>query len=424
MAADADDRRFSAAQVRVVWLLWATYGAFYFCRQNVAAAVPGLGEEMELSRAEIGTILGALKLAYGIGQFVNGQLAERVPARVLLAVGMFGSAAMNVLFGFGTGLYFLLFVWAANGYCQALGWTPTMRVASRWFAPEKRGRAVGIIGTGYQLAGAATFVVSGWAAGQYGWRAAHYVPAAILATMGIVTLLWVREQPPASEAQATRGTPDGEPTTAAPRHGWIETLWVTIANPRLWLLAIALAMVDATRYGFSDWGLAHIKEMQGGGVGKNALKYAVLPLGGMAGAIFAGFASDRWFQGRRVPVLVGLLLALSGLSILYDAVVQTQPAVAVGLLGLIGLCIYGPQVLLVGAAAMDTARAGRAVAAVGFVNLFGYLGAFAGDKVTGELADSHGWQAAVFFWAGCAFVGALVLLPLWRFTAAHAGPAK
>ena len=417
VGAGAEDRKFSAAQVRVVWLLWATYGAFYFCRQNVAAAVPGLREELELSRAEIGTILGALKLAYGIGQFVNGQLAERIPARVLLAIGMFGSAALNVLFGFGTGVYFLLFVWAANGYCQALGWTPTMRVASRWFGPEKRGRAVGFIGTGYQLAGAATFVVSGWAAGQFGWRAAHYIPAAILAAMGIVTLIWVREVPGdrAMERQASR-SPD---TGSTPRPRWTETLWVTIANPRLWLIAIALAMVDATRYGFSDWGLAHIKEMQGGGVGVSALKYAVLPLGGMAGALFAGYASDRWFGGRRVPVLVGLLLALGGLSVLYDAVVVTQPAIAVGLLAAIGLCIYGPQVLLVGAAAMDIARAGRAVAAVGFVNLFGYLGAFAGDKVTGELADAHGWQAAVYFWAGCAFVGAVVLLPLWRFTAAR-----
>jgi sugar phosphate permease len=73
---------------------------------------------------------------------------------------------------------------------------------------------------------------------------------------------------------------------------------------------------------------------------------------------------------------------------------------------------------------MDTARAGRAVAAVGFVNLFGYLGAFTGDKVTGNLADAHGWQAAVFFWAGCAFAGALVLLPLWRFTAARTSSVR
>ena len=27
---------------RVVWTLWLTYGAFYFCRTNISAAVPGL----------------------------------------------------------------------------------------------------------------------------------------------------------------------------------------------------------------------------------------------------------------------------------------------------------------------------------------------------------------------------------------------
>jgi OPA family glycerol-3-phosphate transporter-like MFS transporter len=404
------DRDFTPGQVKIVWLLWATYGAFYFCRQNIAASIPGMGAELELSRGEIGTILGSLKLAYGVGQFVNGQLAERIPARVLLAIGMFGSAALNVVFGFGTGFYYLLFVWAANGYCQALGWTPTMRVASRWFTPELRGRAVGLIGTGYQLAGALTFVVAGWAVSMSGWRGAHFVSAAILASMGVVTLLFVREEPP-GEAGAEERPLERKP--------WRETLWLTISNPRLWLIALALAMVDATRYGFSDWGLAHIKEMQGGGVGKNALKYAILPLGGMVGAVFAGYASDRWFRGRRVPVLVGLLVALGGLSVLYDAVVQTRPALAVGLLALIGFCIYGPQVLLVGAAAMDIARQGRSVAAVGFVNLFGYLGAFTGDKVTGELADAKGWEAAVYFWAVCAFVAAVVLLPLWRFSAAR-----
>ena len=96
-------------------------------RNNLAAAVPGLESELHFTKAEIGGILGALKLTYGVGQLVNGQLAERIGARRLLAAGMLVSAALNVLFGLATGFYFLLFVWACNGYFQALGWPPTMR---------------------------------------------------------------------------------------------------------------------------------------------------------------------------------------------------------------------------------------------------------------------------------------------------------
>src|SRR5688572_26647960 len=110
-------------EAAVLGVIRLTYGSFYFCRQNIAAAVPGLKDE-GLTTIQIGWILGGLKIAYAVGQLVNGQLAERIPARWLLAVGMFGSAALNVVFGLSEGLYFLIFVWACNGYCQALGWTP------------------------------------------------------------------------------------------------------------------------------------------------------------------------------------------------------------------------------------------------------------------------------------------------------------
>ena len=147
---------FDRAQRHVLWALWLTYGAFYFCRNDLSSAAPGLGTDELLTRSQIGWILGALKLAYGIGQLINGQLAERVAARRLLAIGMFGSAALNLVFGLGTGFYFFLFVWACNGYVQALGWAPTMRVAATWFAPERRGRAIAFIGTGYLTCGALT----------------------------------------------------------------------------------------------------------------------------------------------------------------------------------------------------------------------------------------------------------------------------
>ena len=110
----------AAGENRVIWVVWLTYGAFYFCRTNISAAVPGMqapGSEggLGLSGEQIGLILASLKVAYGVGQLINGQLAERFSPRVLLAAGMFGSAALNVLFGVSTAFYFLLFVWASNG---------------------------------------------------------------------------------------------------------------------------------------------------------------------------------------------------------------------------------------------------------------------------------------------------------------------
>jgi OPA family glycerol-3-phosphate transporter-like MFS transporter len=402
---------FSSAERRVIWLLWATYGAFYFCRNNISASVPGIQADLDLTKTQIGTILGGLKLAYGVGQLLNGQLAERISPRLLLAIGIFLSAALNAIFGLGTGLYFLLFVWAANGYFQALGWTPSMRIAANWFPSASRGRAVGLIATGYLIAGGLVAIVAGWAADRYGWRGAHFIPAAILAVVGTFTLLGLRNAPPETTSPGPSPSPSPSPSTTT------STFLATLSNPRLWLLAIALALVDACRYGFVDWGITHLMEVQGGGVGKNALKFAVLPFGGVVGALGAGWLSDRLFRGRRIPVLVGMLLLLGVLAIAYDAAVTSSMALSLVLLALIGAGIYGPQVLLVGPAAMDVARAGKSAAAVGFVNFFGYLGAFTGDRITGQLADAYGWQAPVYFWACCAFGAALVVAPLWRYSA-------
>jgi sugar phosphate permease len=37
-------------------MLWLTYGAFYFCRTNISAAVPGIKAELGLSNADVGLI--------------------------------------------------------------------------------------------------------------------------------------------------------------------------------------------------------------------------------------------------------------------------------------------------------------------------------------------------------------------------------
>src|SRR5262245_10414785 len=184
----------------VIWTLWLTYGAFYFCRTNISAAVPGMKASLGdgglgLSATEVGWILASLKIAYGVGQFLNGQLSERISPRVMLALGMFGSAALNVLFGFSTGFYFLLFVWAANGFCQSLGWTPCVRVVANWVPIIRRGHAIGIIGTGYQITLGLTYLIAGQAARAFDWPGALWVPAILLALTGLFMLLFLRESP-------------------------------------------------------------------------------------------------------------------------------------------------------------------------------------------------------------------------------------
>jgi len=430
-----DGERFARrGEQTTVWILWFTYGAFYFCRTNISAAVPGLKGPLDagglaLTGEQVGWILASLKISYGIGQLVTGQLAERYSARWLLAAGMFGSALLNVLFGFSTGAYFLLFVWATNGFCQSLGWTPTVRVMANWVPVLRRGRAVGVIGTGYQITLGLTYLIAGQSAEFLGWRAALYVPAVLLATAGVLMVARLRESPDDGDGEPSpRGNPSGAveagstkeigAVPGAARGSVVPALYWTLYNPALWLMGLALGLLNACRYGFLDWGVSHLMETQETGVGKAVLQFFVIAIGATAGSYLAGWATDRFFGGRRAPVICLLMIALGAICLAYDHVARSSAIGTMVLLVVVGFCIYGPQVLLVGTAPADLAHRGHSAAAAGFVNFLGYMGAATGDVVTGHYASPEhgGWRVAIYIWAGWAFVGAAITGLLWNTT--------
>src|SRR5262245_52191741 len=322
----ATARRSVVGENAVVWTLWLTYGAFYFCRTNISAAVPGmklsLGEGgLGLSATEVGWILASLKIAYGVGQFLNGQLSERISPRVMLALGMFGSAALNVLFGFSTGFYFLLFVWAANGFCQSLGWTPCVRVVANWVPIIRRGHAIGIIGTGYQITLGLTYLIAGQAARAFDWPGALWVPAILLALTGLFMLLFLRESPdsiplPSGEGGDRRSPGEGLQLSSS-RPATAELLTLTLTNPALWLLGLSLGLLNACRYGFLDWGVKHLMDTKQLQVDKATLQFFVIAIGAALGSYLAGWATDRFFGSRHAPVICLQMATLGALSFVY-----------------------------------------------------------------------------------------------------------
>ncbi|MDB4934393.1 MAG: uncharacterized protein JWP87_1365, partial [Labilithrix sp.] len=326
----------SKAQWRTLFVVWITYGAFYVCRVNIGPARVEIERSFSIDPLEMGFVLGALKVGYAFGQLVNGQLAERYGPKRILLVGMIGSVTACLLFamaspiasllgpvlpGFASGVTsvvhvvapqatlgpiaaLLLVLWFTNGYFQAGGWPPTVKVMANWFTPTQRGRMMGIVGTSYQLGSAITIVASGALVTAFSndWRAAFVVPAIVLGMAAVHAFFRMKERPAEGEAPAVAAVPRdaaGDVVRAPLR----ETLWLTFTNGRIWVLALALFGLDIVRYGFLDWAPGHLKKLHASGVLLAALKVAVFPLAGAVGALASGWISDRWFQSRRAPMI-------------------------------------------------------------------------------------------------------------------------
>jgi len=408
-------------QRRIFLVLWTTYASFYLGRVNFSVALPGIMSDLGWTRANVGAIGTALFWAYAIGQFINGQLGDRWGARILITIGLTVSAVMNLLFGFSQALGVMIVIWAINGYVQSMGWAPTVKTLANWFPPRVRGKMSGRLGTSYILGGAISVALAGFIAARFGWRATFFAPCALLLLSAVHWYLRVRNSPesaglPALEELEGEAEPSEGSKPEDKYLGLRYTLRNSVGNRGVWLMGCGLFFVNIVRYGFLTWAPTYLFETQGAEIDKAAYSSMIFPIAGALGALFSGWATDRWFQSRRAPVAGISLLAAGVLAWVYRFVVPVD-AWLLGLIALaaIGFAVFGAHVLIVAAAPMDFGTRKAAASATGFIDGWGYLGAGLQGFGTGLLVDRWGWNAGFAFWIACAFLAAGVMVLLWRY---------
>ena len=82
---------------------------------------------------------------------------------------------------------------------------------------------------------------------------------------------------------------------------------------------------------------------------------------------------------------------------------------------MIGFCVLGTQVILIGAVPMDFGTRKAAGSAAGFIDFFGYIGAGMAGVFSGVLTDAWGWGAAFWFWIISAFLSSAICFGLWTY---------
>ncbi|NLJ56601.1 MAG: MFS transporter [Firmicutes bacterium] len=418
-------------RTRTFITLWLTYSAFYLTRVNMSIALPFIRDEFGYSMAQLGVLSSALFFTYAVGQFVNGQLADRYGSRKLLLIGMLVSAAMNLAFGFTpatASLTFLMVIWGINGYFQAMGWPSCTKGIGNWFDPTTRGRLMGFYGTCYQIGNVYAWLLASYLVTALGWRSAFWVPGVLFILFAIHNYVRFRNTPesiglPTLEEftrnpdTVTTADASVETIKAAQQEehiGFAETFKQTVANPRIWIIAMSFFFLDVIRYGFLAWAPTYMFDI-GVPMGSVAWKAAALPLAGSAGAIFAGWASDKIFGTRRAPVVCVMMILLGVFSYLFTLIPAEQGTLMVLCLLAVGFFTYGPHVTLVGTVALDFGTRKAAGSAAGFIDSIGYLGAFLTGIITGYLVDWGGWSAGLWFWVLSAFAGAILVGILWGY---------
>ena len=80
------------------------YLFYYTGRQTFGFAIPGIEEELGVSKETLGWVSAAMLWSYAIGQSINGNLGDKFGGRRMMSLGAVLSSCLNWLVSFASSL--------------------------------------------------------------------------------------------------------------------------------------------------------------------------------------------------------------------------------------------------------------------------------------------------------------------------------
>jgi OPA family glycerol-3-phosphate transporter-like MFS transporter len=403
-------------QIKMFWMMWITYASFYLLRVNISIAVPDMIREFSFTKTDIGLIMSSLFFCYAIGQFINGQLGDKINSRRLITIGLLSSVVLNVLFGFTAGLLgVMIILWGLNGYFQSMGWAPTVKAMANWFPAKIRGKISGRLATSYIAGGALSWFLAGIVIKYFDWRYVFFVPSIICSIIATNWFINSRNAPeevglPSIEEQE-KGIDHINLEGRKDYHiGFKKTLRVTFLNPYVWLAGFGLFGLNIVRYGFMSWAPTFMFEEQGATISMSAFKSIAFPVAGGVGALVIGMIADK----KNKSFLASVMLILLALFCYLFKVLPVDNWIGSFItLMFIGFFTFGAHMLIVTAIPAELCNRKATSSATGFIDGMGYVGASLTGVGTGYLIDNFGWNAGFSFWIFGAVFSAIAMIIIW-----------
>lgn len=401
-------------RIRIFYGMYIGYIFYYFSRKSLTFAMPALMEDLGYTKAELGMLATVLSLSYGMSKFLSGILSDRSNPRFFMGLGLIATGLINILFGLSSSIVFFILFWAFNGFFQGWGWPPCARLLTHWYAQKERGRWWGFWNTSHNIGGALIPLVATSCAECLGWRFAMYLPGAICILAGLFTINRLRDTPQSLGLPPIEKFKNDQAAQEIEKELTAKQIFFDLVfkNKCIWLLAFAYFFVYVVRTAINDWTLLYLVETKGYSLIAAGACIFSFEIGGMIGALAAGFLSDKLFHGKRGPVNVLFSLAsifAIGAFWLFQTNLQWIDSM---MLFSIGFAIFGPQ-MLIGVAATELSSKKAAGSATGFIGLFAYTGAACAGLPMGLMAQTLGWEGFFLSLAICACAAIFFLFPLW-----------
>ena len=399
------------------------YAVYYVTRQNLNPIAHVFKAETGMTDHQFGLMVSVSLIAYGIGKFVSGMLADKSNIRVFLAFGLMASSIINLFFGYLTSFFLLVFFWTLNQAFQSMGFPPIARIFAYWFSPKERASKWTLWASAHTVGISIAAIIAAcvlklmdvtpWVHWQFvfvisdiiGLCTSFYILATVTDTPASVGL------PPVEEYTGCQQLVTKEENEGSSY--WQLLCKYVLTNKYIWILSVAFLCVYFVRYVTLSWAAIFLdsRDLSKASI---PLIFTLNPLVGALGGITAGILTSKVFKGRCTPanIIYFVLLAISAYGFYLFAgpnhVVLTCVFIAA-----LGFFVDGPQNLINVQISLLTTKESVA-AACGFCGLFGYIGGFLAGSGASFILEHFGWKGVFNACIVACIVGVLLVMTAWK----------
>lgn len=403
-------------QIITLVLLFLAGVVNFLDRSSLSIANTLVREEMHLSATQMGWLLSAFSLAYGIAQLPLIGLLDRVGTRSILGGGLILWSAAQMLTGmvrtFPTFLVLRVFL----GIGEAPFYPSGIRSTREWFSSATRGRATAVMSSSQTIGLSVAPPILTWIMLSVGWRAMFI----LLGAFGLaVAAAWITFH------RARRDTIFAEPEP--PRLIDPGAAWKVLIRQRtVWGMMLGWGGINYTVWLYLAWLPGYLQDQRHLSLARSGW-VATLPfLAGALGMLSSGMISDR-LASRGLPLttihrrnlVAGMLVSAASTFVVAHSQSTTQAVAGISM-ALFFIHFAGTS----GWGYVQAISPLRYVASLGALqNFASFMIASAAPVLTGWLLDrTHSFTIALGVCSAVTLLGAISYATLAAPSGMHLEP--
>ena len=291
----------------IIAILFAATTVNYIDRTMLGLLAPMLGDELNWSEDDYGTIVTAFQAAYAMGFLVMGWLIDRFGPKIGYSIAITVWTIGHVAHGAASSVGSFMAARALLGVGEAGHWPSVVRASSEWFPQKERALAIGWVNSattiGVILTAPTLWLLMTWMG--FGWRETFFYTGLFGAAL---LLLWVwlysnpRESGKVSEAELA--WIEHDPPEQVERIGWAKV----VTKREAWAFAVAKFLTDPVWFLMLFWLPKYFASTY-----DVDLKVVLLPMiimyllsdvGSIAGGVpfYASLGQNEYLQGLQLTI--------------------------------------------------------------------------------------------------------------------------